>query len=308
MKKFLLIALFCGCTTLGFSQQLEEYTQWYWNQFALNPAHAGIRECVEVKAQYRFQYTGVEGAPDYGNFSVSFPIRTRRRTFLTPRQGIGLKLSTERIGAFMTNTLNLSYAAHLNFTQDNRISVGIDAGIRQLAVNLARITTEDYDPTVHEYASNWMPDVNIGFWWNTKNYYIGLMGRELLGSKWKKIGLESKYFPHIYLNGGYRFAFNHGFSFYPQAMMKLPIRGKFSTDFVLVFDHNNQISYSVGFRTSEAIMAGFKFTIKEMFSIGDLFDYVFKPLGGFANSTHELNIMFSGCKSYKKTTTGCDLF
>lgn len=307
MRK-LLVVLLVVTGFSAFGQQLPQYTQWYWNQFALNPAHAGIRDCFELKAQYRFQYTGIEGMPHYGNFTLTTPINRPRKEFLTPRHGIGLKMATEKIGIFLTNRINLSYAAHLNFSQDNRLSVGIDAGVKQLAADIGSITTENFDPTVHQYVSNWMPDANIGFWWNSKNYYVGLVLKEFLGSKWKNIGLESRYTMHTFLNGGYRFVGKNGFSFFPSMLLKMPVKGKTSADIVLLFDHNNQFSYAISYRTSEAVMFAFNVKIKEMFAIGYSFDYVFRPLGGFPNSSHEISLTLSGCKAYKKTQTGCDLF
>lgn len=308
MRKRYLVLYLSFISLLSYGQQLPEYTQWYWNQFSLNPAHAGIRSCIELKTAYRFQYTGVEGMPHHGKFSITSPIPSKRKDFLTARHGVGIQLETERIGIFITNRMNFAYAAHINFSQDNRLSVGIDAGVKQLSVNMAKVTTEEFDPTLHQYASNWMPDANIGLWWNSKNYYVGLVFRELLMSKWRNIGLESRYNMHIYLNGGYRFVGKNGFSFYPMMLLKMPIKGRISSDIVMLFDHNNVFSYTVGFRTSEAVMVGFQVKIKEVFGISYSFDYVFNKVGGFKNSTHEIGLTFSGCRSYVKTRTGCDLF
>lgn len=308
MRKIIGTIILFFLVGMVWSQQQPHYTQWYWNQYALNPAHAGIRECIEMKTQYRFQYTGIEGMPHHGNFSVTMPIMPKRTEFFTPRHGVGLRLETEKIGVFLVNRLNASYAAHVNFTQDNRLSVGLDVGIKQLGVDIGRVTTEEFDPTVHQYVSNWMPDANLGFWWNSKNYYVGLVFRDLITLKWRNIGLQSKFQPHVYLNGGYRFAGKNGFSFFPSALVKMPIKGKVSADLVLLFDHNNAFSYSLGYRANDAVLVAFNFKIKEMVAIGYSFDYNFKPLGGFPNSSHEVSVAFSGCRSYKKTRTGCDLF
>jgi type IX secretion system PorP/SprF family membrane protein len=307
MKKLLLIYTFLiSCS--AYSQQIPQYTQWYWNQYELNPAYAGIRDCFEMHAQYRLQYLGIDGWPHHGNFTLTMPVKVKRTDFLTPRHGIGLKLATERIGAFLVNRFNLSYAAHINFTQDNRLSVGIDAGVKQLGVDISKISTEEFDPTIHQYVSNWLPDANIGFWWNAKNYYVGLVVKDLVGIKWRNIGLQSKYQLHTFISGGYRFNNQKGFSLVPSALIKLPIQGKMTADVVLLFDHNNQFSYSIGYRANEAVMFGINFKIKEMVAIGYSFDYNFKPLGGGMNSSHELSIAFSGCRTYTKTRTGCDMF
>lgn len=308
MKKIVFLFLGLWIFQSAYGQQIPQYTQWYWNQFELNPAHAGIKNCFEMRAQYRLQYLGVDGWPRHGNFTLTMPIKQKRIDFLTPRHGIGLKILTEKTGIFLVNRLNLSYAAHINFNQDNRLSIGIDAGVKQLSVDMAKVSTEEFDPTLHQYVSNWTPDANIGFWWNAKNYYVGLVFKELIGMKWRKIGLQSKYQLHTFVNAGYRITNKKGFSFMPSALIKLPIQGKLSADLVLIFDHNNQFSYSVGYRANEAVMFGINFKIKEMVAIGYSFDYNFKPLGGGLNSSHEISIAFSGCRSYVKTRTGCDLF
>lgn len=44
-------------------QQKPQYTQYVMNNFILNPAIAGIENYVDVKAGYRAQWQGLEGAP-----------------------------------------------------------------------------------------------------------------------------------------------------------------------------------------------------------------------------------------------------
>jgi type IX secretion system PorP/SprF family membrane protein len=57
-----------------FSQQRPQYTQYIFNNFLLNPAVAGIENYTDVKAGYRNQWKGLEGAPVTTYISVNTPL------------------------------------------------------------------------------------------------------------------------------------------------------------------------------------------------------------------------------------------
>lgn len=290
------------------SQQLPQYSQWFWNQLSLNPAHSGIKPCVEVKTQIRAQYLGIEGAPNSGNFTFSLPIPTKRKRFLGTRQGLGMKFERDQIGPFTGNRFNLSYAVHMNFTQDNRLSVGIGAGIHQWGFNKDKSTTLVVDPLLAQTGSFVAPDANLGFWWNGADYYLGLALNQLTRSRWEDISDDSRFKFHYSLSGGYRWIVKEGITFMPSMMLRFPPKSKISADFNLLVDFKNQFGIGIGYRNTDAIMAYLNVKIKEQFQIGYSFDYVISPIGGNQFFTHEISLTLNGCKVYSPTATGCSLF
>jgi len=71
MKRILIVlCLIFGAQNLC-SQQLSHYTNYRFNQFALNPALAGFRNCLDVNFAYRTQWVGFEGAPRTGFFGAN---------------------------------------------------------------------------------------------------------------------------------------------------------------------------------------------------------------------------------------------
>ncbi len=48
MKKSLLVFVLLICF-ISKAQQIPQYSQWFWHQFALNPAHAGIKSVKILK-------------------------------------------------------------------------------------------------------------------------------------------------------------------------------------------------------------------------------------------------------------------
>ena len=97
----LLVSLCCyvlSNTSMSFAQQLPQYTQWSSHQFAINPAHAGIKNCLDVHSLFRAQWLGFEGAPKSGFLTIAAPINGVRKHAYSPRHGIGAKIETDKIG------------------------------------------------------------------------------------------------------------------------------------------------------------------------------------------------------------------
>ena len=69
-------------------QQLPQYTQWSSHQFAINPAHAGIKNCLDVHSLYRTQWLGFEGAPKSRFITFSAPMNSLRKHALSSRHGV----------------------------------------------------------------------------------------------------------------------------------------------------------------------------------------------------------------------------
>ena len=308
MKKLFGSLILIIFSSVVFGQQLPQYSQWFWNQLILNPSHSGIKRCVEVKTQIRAQYLGIEGAPNSGNFTLSIPIPTLRKRFLGTRHGVGLNFERDQIGPFSGNRFNLSYAVHMNFTQNNRLSVGIGAGMKQWSFNKDKSSTLVPDPVLAQNGSFLSPDANIGFWWNGENYYLGLALNELIRNRWDNISNESRFKIHYSLSGGYRWVLKKGITLMPSLMLRFPPKSKISTDITLMADFNNQFGIGLGFRNTDAIMAYLNVKIKEQFQIGYSFDYVISPIGGNRFFTHEISLTLNGCKVYTPTSTGCPLF
>src|SRR6202035_3990251 len=75
MKKFLyLLSVFLSCMQLLSAQQKPQYTQYVFNNYLLNPAVAGIENYTDVKAGYRSQWTGLQGAPVTSYLTIDAPI------------------------------------------------------------------------------------------------------------------------------------------------------------------------------------------------------------------------------------------
>ncbi len=291
-----------------FGQQIAQYSQWSSHQFALNPAHAGIKSCIDVHTIYRTQWVGFGGSPKSGMFTLSAPLTSKRKQYLSARQGIGLRFESDRIGQFNTNRLNAAYAAHFNFTRDTRLSLGIYGGVIQLGYDPSTSTTIDPDPTVLKEASFVVPDATFGAWWNGQNYYVGLVLDHLIASRWKEIGMTSKFHFHALLNAGYRFQFSEKFTLIPAVLLKIPSRGPVALDLQMMADLNNQFNFGLGYRNQDCLIffAGFK--LNQRLSIQYSFDATVSALRKASSNSHEISLSFNTCRKANRSTSACPLF
>src|SRR5688572_1613387 len=75
MKKTILIFLFLIGFGGLYAQQDPQYTGYYYNQLAFNPATAGTRGCISTSLQGRFQWVGLSGAPISWSFGLDVPFK-----------------------------------------------------------------------------------------------------------------------------------------------------------------------------------------------------------------------------------------
>ena len=289
-------------------QQIAQYSQWSFHQFALNPAHAGIKPCIDVHSIYRSQWVGFEGAPKSGVFTLSAPLRAKRKEFLSARHGIGLRFENDRIGQFGTNRLNVAYAGHFNFTRDTRLSLGLYGGVIQMGYDPGGSVTIQPDPQILREANFIAPDASFGAWWNGKDYYAGVVIQNLIRYKWDNVGTNSFFRTHLLLNGGYRMRINDAISILPTVLVKIPPRSPWSVDLQANLDIKNMFDIGLGYRNTDAVVfiAGFK--LKQKFLIIYSFDLTTSALKNYSSNTHEISLSFNACRPEKTASASCPLF
>lgn len=307
MKKGLIIFLVLS-DLFVFGQQVPQYTQWSWHQMALNPAHAGIKKCVDIHTLARTQWVGFEGAPKSGLFTLSVPLNSKRKQFLSARHGLGLKFEKDAIGQFDVNRINAAYAAHFNFNVENRLSLGVYAGAVQMGYNPSQVTTTVPDPVAQNEGSFVAPDASFGAWYNSTNYYIGFTMQQLIPNKWNGIGEQAKNRIHNSISAGYQYGVNSKLSLLPALLLKFPPRGTASFDLSLQMDYQNVLGVGLGYRSSDALLVFFQLKIKEQFSVGYTFDYTLSKIQVGAQNTHEVSLRFTSCKPQKNASYSCPLF
>src|SRR6476661_9117572 len=190
MKRILLLIMWLGSIELAYSQQRPQYTQYIFNNFILNPAISGIENYIDVKAGYRSQWQGLDGAPETSYISIHAPLgknflygtstsvpqsggtnpnsRSYVQTYMAsePHHGIGFHAVSDKAGPISRTDVNATYAYHMGLSANVNLSLGVAAGVSKIYLDRSKITLEnpidqaigtgDYDQL--------KPDLSAGVW------------------------------------------------------------------------------------------------------------------------------------------------
>src|SRR5580704_6802630 len=167
MKRILLVlVVFVAGIRLAVAQQKPQYTQYVFNNLLLNPAVTGIENYTDVKAGYRSQWTGLQGAPVTSYLTVDAPLGdkflqgdatafpaaggenpssrlfTQNYMAAEPHHGIGFMIVSDQAGPITQTNIDATYAYHLGLTDRINLAVGVAAGLNHINLNTALITLE----------------------------------------------------------------------------------------------------------------------------------------------------------------------
>ena len=140
MKRYLYTIVLLLLVHVAVAQQRPQYTQYVFNNYLLNPAVTGIENYTDVKAGYRAQWTGLEGAPVTSYLTINAPIgrqfvessansfgagggqnpnsRSYTQDYMAaaPHHGIGAMVITDKAGPITQTNAAATYAYHLGLT------------------------------------------------------------------------------------------------------------------------------------------------------------------------------------------------
>ena len=163
------------CNSIKLSAQWESPITHYWEvKGYYNPSYAGISNSINTTAIYKYQWAGIEGAPQRVVFTADMPF-----TFLNNRHGAGIIAYTENIGT-LRNSL---FAAQYSFKQQigsGMLNIGLQAGIYNLNYDAGTVNlTSNPDQTSFSSISvnttkKQTADISAGISWTANKFYMGL--------------------------------------------------------------------------------------------------------------------------------------
>jgi len=312
MKKILLVLPLFFIALYTSAQQTEHYTQYEYNQFAFNPAVAGTKACIDIRSGYRFQWVGIDGAPQTGFINGHAPLRfgKKNRAAFGPKHGIGAQIKRDAFGPFSFLQLEVAYALHIPIDRNWTISFGTSLGFKQAAVDASELTTEVSDPIVPNSSQSFyvFPDGKFGLWVADKKTYIGFSVHNLYGQS-MKIGNASDFQRHFYLTAGRSFKLQNNWSIIPSFFVLKTKNVPLDFHLSALLDLDNRISFGIGLRRTDAITAQVRVKFFNFISIGYSFDFVISKLAGNMWYTHEITGGFNSCSNYgNSSTTDCPAF
>ena len=273
----LLIAV--GSTTYGQSDIF--LTQQWFSRINMNPAATGNSNHVDVFLLNRQQWMGFDNAPKTS-------ILNAHSYFNTIRSGLGFSLLYDKLGvSYKTVDAMLSYAYHIDVTEEVLLSLGLSGGFYNSHWDPKQhIFSEigDFEANTEKKALT-IADVDAGLELNAYGISLGVSVTHLLNSSAEN-ALTGKPGREYYTYLRYRVAIDQNFDIAPGVMYR-------NSNYSHFFDFNLtgyfQKKYWAGFsfrpNNAFAVMIGGEY---RMFRIGYAYDRSIGAMSSLATNTHEI--------------------
>jgi type IX secretion system PorP/SprF family membrane protein len=326
MKRILTAFTAVFVAKCAFAQQLPHYTQYILNNFIINPAVAGIENYTDIKISHRQQWVGLDGAPKTTYITIHAPLKKsdedrptattvgpsnenpRGRQYWTdyikadPHHGVGLTVINDRTGPLNRFAGYATYAYHLGLTPQTSISVGASLGLQNLSLDASKLQwgggAGSTDPAVagSGYLNKIRPDMNIGVWLYSANYFVGLAAQQIVSQKLQYGGGQvtevGKTVPHIFLQAGYRILLNDDINFLPSVNLKYVSPLDPSFDLNGKFQYRDLVWVGGSYRHNDGIAGMLGININSTINLGYSYDATTSRLNSVSNGTHEFVIGF----------------
>jgi type IX secretion system PorP/SprF family membrane protein len=296
MKKIIFIIPFFFSILPASAQQDPEYTQYMYNMSVVNPAYAtGEAAALNLGTLYRSQWVGAVGAPKTLTAFAHAPI--------TKKVEVGLSLISDDIGdgAKKENNFYADFAYVLQFEGAHKLSLGLKAGFTSLQTNFNGFRLESgnaqTDKAFAQDVNLTTPNIGLGAFYFTNNYYIGLSAPNILPSKHiadqtgiKPMGSENI---HAFLTAGYVFTISDSFKLKPALIAKFVPGAPLSADITANVLYKEKFELGAAYRYKDAVSALMNVTITPNIKVGYAYDYTLSNFSKFNSGSHEIFILFN---------------
>lgn len=324
MKKLALILVIIALGQLVRSQQLPIYSQYLYNKFLINPAHAGSDGYTSINLTVREQWVGYSGAPR--TYSLSWQTRILKkpydvklkasnRTVYRPKTdgkiGLGAYVFSDRNGHIQRTGFSASYSYHMWLQDYTQLSMGLSLTGYQFKINVDETSFEDpSEPWLTDNLRKgvFIPDADFGIYLLNPKYDIGFSAQQLFGAAAKIGDYAYRNFRmdrHYYLFGSYTFESDKN-EFEPSLLLKMSEQIKPQADIGMTYIYNQSVWSGLTYRTGGAIIANIRFkyvpshTMSSAIFIGYALDFSMNQIQRVTYGTHELTVAMKFGDSRRK--------
>lgn len=288
--RYLYVILLCLSTLAVSAQDDAVISQYVLQPFLFNPAAAGSEEMLQIGAQYRNQWGGLEGAPQ--NFSVQFNNVAGQKNNI----GYGAWLGRDTWGPYAKNEVFGTFSYRIKAGKGH-FSMGIQAGIQNFNTSWKELTAyQAGDVTFTGNTSNnaFIPNFGAGLMYKNKRLTAGFSVPHMLSGK----VFDSKNLTQVnYYNAhfNYRMLYDKKFGLVPAILVKWT-KNTAQVDLNLYAVILEKLWIGAGFRSDKSANFNLQYhliTGSNQFKIGyayDLANGAYRSTTG--SGTHEIMIVY----------------
>lgn len=281
----LLLAFAGGLPALR-AQQEALYTQYLFNQLAINPGYAGSRDGFSMAAVYRNQWSGIEGAPRTISLALHGPIGDR--------VGLGLHVVDDRLG-IVSETGAWGQFAFRVPAGEGELALGLSGGVSlyRSALDGGFVVDPD-DPVFRADQQLWLPNVGAGLYYHTGTFYLGLAAPRLIDNDLRETsqavsGAQSaRQARHANLMTGFVWRLGEGVKLRPAGLLRYQANQPVQTEFSLDGLFLDRFWLGAGYRSGGSLDAHLVLHVSETLRLGYAYDWVVNELGAQTGGSHEV--------------------
>ena len=275
MKKFIILLISFGCFATLNAQQLPQLTQYMVNNYAVNPAIAGMHDYYQANTTIRNMWVGVEGAPKTTLLSIYGK--------KGDNMGIGGMVYSDQAGSTSRIGGSVSYSHHFALSEDVRVALALSGGFLQYRLVKSELSVQNQmDPMfAGGDVVRSIPDATFGLNTYGKNWYAGVSIPQLISSNIDLIDRnfynnseqesEGKLVQHFYVMGAYKHVMNPFWSLEPSVLLKtVTTATQFDINVKATWD--DKLWFGTGFRTNGELTALLGYSISDRYIIGYSYD------------------------------------
>jgi type IX secretion system PorP/SprF family membrane protein len=296
MKKIIFIVCFFLFMLKVSAQQSPHFTQYMTNMSAVNPAYVTTTPAIlNLGSLYRYQWAGIEGTPKTLTLFAHTPINNKIET--------GFSLVSDNIGDGAKKETNFSadFAYILQLDEKQNLSFGVKAGFSSISTNFNgfRLNSGDVstDKAFAENVNETVPNIGVGAYYFTDNYYVGISAPNLLSAKHikerKEISSLGTQKIHTYFTGGYVFDINEAFKLKPAFMAIFVAGAPVSVDLTANVLYNEKFELGVAYRFNDSVSLLMNVYVTPNLRIGYSYDYTVSNLSQFNSGSHEIVLLYN---------------
>lgn len=273
------------------AQQVAMYSQYMFNTLAINPAYAGSRNTISATALFRSQWTGIQGSPKTGTFTIDAPLNNERI-------GLGLQIFSDKLGVTQTTGAVISYAYRIKM-EEGTLSFGLQGSANQFRANFSSVSLDpsgiQNDPAFRD-VNKLLLNAGSGVYYNSEKFYIGLSTPELLDNKLSDNASDSvstaRQSLHLFLASGYVFPLGTEFKIKPSALLKGVKGAPIQLDINATLWIKDVIAIGAQYRSSADVSALMELQISPQIRIGYAYDRSITLLKSYNSGSHEIMLRY----------------
>lgn len=299
-KLVLFILLLLSISTYLQAQQQGQFSQYMLNYYMVNPAVSGTEDFIDIKAGYRMQWAGIDGAPQNYYVSAHTPLGKlhgshhgkRANKQMLDHHAVGGMFSGQTTGQLSRMAGYASYTYHLPLDPKHFLAMGIMAGAIQYTLNPVFGSSQVQD----DYAINSgsfnsiIPDGSAGVWFYSEDYFAGLSTTQMFDAKLNtdvSDKINATLNRHYYFAGGYGFKINKETKFIPSTLVKFS-NNAFQLDLNAKIKYDGKLWGGVSYRNQDALVFLAGCLIAKQVELGVSYDVTVSDLKSYSGATYEL--------------------